>query len=65
MRGREKVKGKVSHIFTSVGPAADHGVQTISPQVIFKSYPDGRLPLVSARLASLLRKRSPDGASTD
>jgi len=44
------VKGKGFPYSTpSVGPAADPGVQAVSPQVTVSHPPSGRLPLLSAR----------------
>jgi len=46
------VKGKgFPYSLPNVGPGADPGVQTISPQVTISHPPGGRLPLLSARLA--------------
>ena len=57
-------KGKVSpYSLPSVGPGDDPGVQAVSKQLTLKSFPSGRLPLLSARPASLPCKHSPDGAS--
>jgi len=47
----------------SVGPRADPGVQAVSPQVTISHPPGGRLPLLSARPAFYIHKRSPDGAT--
>jgi len=59
-------KGKVlPYSLPSVGPGADPGVQAVSPQVIFWVIPSSRLQLLSARPASLSRKRSSDGASSN
>jgi len=64
-RGGSKGKGKVlPYSLPSVGPGDDPGVQAVSPQVTISHPPGGRLPLLSARPAFYLRKRSPDGAST-
>ena len=47
-----KCKGKGFPYSTpSVGPAADPGVQAVSPQVTVSHPPGGRLPLLSARPA--------------
>jgi len=47
-----KRKGKgFPYSLPSVGPAADPGVQTVSPQVTISQPPGGRLPLLSARPA--------------
>ena len=50
-----KVKGKVfPYSLASVGPGADPGVQTVSPQVTWRESrhrPGSRLPLLSARPA--------------
>jgi len=35
----------------SVGPGADPSVQAVSPQVLYKSFAGGRLPILSARAA--------------
>ena len=60
------LKGKVlPYSLPSVGPGADPGVQAVSPQVTISHPPDGRLPLLSVRPAFYLRKRSPDGATTE
>jgi len=37
--------------YSSVGPAADPGVQAVNPQVTVSHPPGGRLPLLSARPA--------------
>ena len=59
-------KGEViPYSLPSVGPGADPSVQAVSPQVTVKSSSGGRLPLLSARPASLPCKRSSDGATTD
>ena len=58
-------KGKVlPYSLPSVGPGAYPGIQAVNPQVT-KSSSGGRLPLLSARPAFYLRKRSPDGATTN
>jgi len=38
-------------LLPSIGPGADPGVQTVSPQVTISHPPGGRLPLLSARPA--------------
>ena len=59
-----KGKGKVlPYSLPSVGPRADPGVYRQSAAGDYKSSPGGRLPLLSARSAFYLRKRSPDGAT--
>jgi len=42
---------RFSDLPPSVGPGSDPGVQAASPQVTVSHPPDGRLPLLSARLA--------------
>jgi len=54
-----------SYSLPSVGPGADPGIQAVSPQVTFELFAGGRLPLLSTRPASLPRKHSPGGATTD
>jgi len=41
----------LTYLLPSVGPWADPGVLSVSPQVIFKSSPGSRLPLLSTRPA--------------
>jgi len=49
----KKVKVKASHTryWAYVGPGADPGVQTVSPQVTISHPPSGTLPLLSSRPA--------------
>jgi len=49
----------------SVWPGVDPNVQAVSQQVTVSHPPGARLPLLSARPASLPRKHSPDGVTTD
>jgi len=59
-------KGKVlPYSLPSVGPGADPGVQAVSPQVTISHPPGGRPPLLSVRPAFYLRKRSPDGDTSN
>jgi len=44
--GRKLVGKVLPYLFLTVGPAADPGVQAVSPQV---TKPGGRLPLISTR----------------
>jgi len=58
------VKGEVlPYSLPNVGPGADPGVQAVNPQVTISHLPGGRLPLLSARPAFYLHKRSLDGAT--
>jgi len=42
------------YVIPSVGPGADPGVQSVSPQVTVSHPPGGRLPLLSTRPAGYL-----------
>ena len=61
----QRIKVKVKFSSPSVGPGADPGVQAVNSQVTISYPPGGMLPLLSARPAFYLRKRSPDGATTE
>jgi len=49
VKGNSKV---FPYSLPSIGPEADPGVQTVSPQVTLSYPPGGRLPLLSARPAA-------------
>jgi len=50
LRIQKKGKG-FTYSLPSVGPRADPGVQTVSPQVTISHPPSGRLPLIFAKPA--------------
>ena len=57
---------KLSHTcYRVLSPALIPAYRQSTHRWLFKSSPRGRLPLLTARPASLPRKRSPDGATTD